>query len=679
MALTKITSRILDSSGVTTVGTISTGVWQGTAIASAYLDADTAHLSTTQTFTGAKTFSSNLITTGDVTFTGASYNAVWDTSANLLQFADNAIIRVGTGNDVDIYHSSNVTYIKTQTDLPVSFIDAGGADMLKLTPNGAVDLYHNGTLTLSTASGGKVGIGITPTETLTIGGTAQVQLTLKSNDTSSGNSEIYFGDSDATYRGFIGYSHSSDAMNFATAGALKFTILSDGKVGIGDTSPEEALEIKTSSAPAIQLNQGDSYKGIIRLGGNDLEIRGSSGIMEFYNGSADGDSSALRMSISAAGTVSILSGLNPDLDVQGTAFIRGNGSAHATHQFTTAAANVAAYHQRDASGNIKNTFSAGGENFITGGNFGVGAGPITSPNGADASISVFAGQDSSIILKDSVETWEILCDDQLSFSYGSTPTRVMTLQRSTGNVGIGTTAPSAKLQIHTATNAGNPEVAAFLVNKSTTTNTEVRLAFAAHTNDDISTNRYSYISAKNTSGSNGQGLVFATNAAGAGGTERMVIESDGTIRAKTGSIVVDTSGQGIFLGGTSSANKLDDYEEGTWTPTIVYGTSLVNVNSRYTVIGNICHFNLYIYNQSIPNNNNIYAISVPFSPDATAGDYVACNIAYSGSFNTNAWLPIVHQTAQYIYFHLNNGSSSVLTNANVQGINEIILSGWYYI
>ena len=41
---------------ITTVGTISTGVWNGTAIASAYLDADTAHLTTAQTFTGAKTF-----------------------------------------------------------------------------------------------------------------------------------------------------------------------------------------------------------------------------------------------------------------------------------------------------------------------------------------------------------------------------------------------------------------------------------------------------------------------------------------------------------------------------------------------------------------------------------------------------------------------------------------------
>ena len=91
MALTKITSRILDSSGVTIVGTISTGVWQGTAIASAYLDADTAHLSTTQTFTGAKTFSSNAIFNGNVgigttspgsklTVVGGTSNFVYDNS-----------------------------------------------------------------------------------------------------------------------------------------------------------------------------------------------------------------------------------------------------------------------------------------------------------------------------------------------------------------------------------------------------------------------------------------------------------------------------------------------------------------------------------------------------------------------------------------------------------------------
>ena len=58
-----------NQSNVTGVGTISSGTWQGTAIASAYLDADTAHLTTTQTFTGAKTFEEKVTLDGDKNIT----------------------------------------------------------------------------------------------------------------------------------------------------------------------------------------------------------------------------------------------------------------------------------------------------------------------------------------------------------------------------------------------------------------------------------------------------------------------------------------------------------------------------------------------------------------------------------------------------------------------------------
>ena len=59
---------------ITELGTITSGVWNGTTISSANLDSDTAHLSGTQTFTGAKTFSANVattnITSGTVIVTG---------------------------------------------------------------------------------------------------------------------------------------------------------------------------------------------------------------------------------------------------------------------------------------------------------------------------------------------------------------------------------------------------------------------------------------------------------------------------------------------------------------------------------------------------------------------------------------------------------------------------------
>ena len=82
-----------------------------------------------------------------------------------------------------------------------------------------------------------------------------------------------------------------------------------------------------------------------------------------------------------------------------------------------------------------------------GGNVGIGTTPITSPNSADTSLSIFSGQDCSIILKDAVETWEIYQNDDLQFSFGTTPTTVMTMQRTTGNVGIGIADPISKLHI----------------------------------------------------------------------------------------------------------------------------------------------------------------------------------------------------------------------------------------
>jgi hypothetical protein len=52
-----IASTYVGQTSITTLGTIGTGTWNGSVITSAFLDADTAHLTETQTFSGAKTFS----------------------------------------------------------------------------------------------------------------------------------------------------------------------------------------------------------------------------------------------------------------------------------------------------------------------------------------------------------------------------------------------------------------------------------------------------------------------------------------------------------------------------------------------------------------------------------------------------------------------------------------------
>ena len=57
---------------------------------------------------------------------------------------------------------------------------------------------------------------------------------------------------------------------------------------------------------------------------------------------------------------------------------------------------------------------------------------------------------------------------------------------------------------------------------------------------------------------------------------------------------------GVYLGGTGAANKLDDYEEGTWTPTIrgsgTAGTYTYAVNlGSYTKVGRMVSLSFYMY------------------------------------------------------------------------------------
>jgi hypothetical protein len=96
-----IASTYVGQSSITTLGTIGTGTWQGSVIASAYLDADTAHLTTTQTFSGAKTFSAAVSVTNSTASTSKTTGALKVTGGVGIEGALNV------GGDVVAYASSD--------------------------------------------------------------------------------------------------------------------------------------------------------------------------------------------------------------------------------------------------------------------------------------------------------------------------------------------------------------------------------------------------------------------------------------------------------------------------------------------------------------------------------------------------------------------------------------------
>lgn len=110
---------------------------------------------------------------GDVTFTGDSYNVVWDKSDNALEFGDDAKAVFGDSGDLRIYHGSDRSVIEDigtgrllikTNDLDLTNA-AGSEKLIKAYENGAIELYYDGSKKLETTSA-----GATVTGTLTSGG-----------------------------------------------------------------------------------------------------------------------------------------------------------------------------------------------------------------------------------------------------------------------------------------------------------------------------------------------------------------------------------------------------------------------------------------------------------------------------------------------------------------------------
>ena len=74
---------------------------------------------------------------------------------------------------------------------------------------------------------------------------------------------------------------------------------------------------------------------------------------------------------------------------------------------------------------------------------------------------------------------------------------------------------------------------------------------------------------------------------------------------------------GVYLGGTGSANKLDDYEEGTWTATVqgvtTAGTATYgNRAATYTKVGNIVYVQCFINYSSFTGTGDMRVYGLPF-------------------------------------------------------------------
>ena len=92
-----------------------------------------------------------------------------------------------------------------------------------------------------------------------------------------------------------------------------------------------------------------------------------------------------------------------------------------------------------------------------------------------------------------------------------------------------------------------------------------------------------------------------------------------------GNATPSTSGAGITFPATQSAssdaNTLDDYEEGTWTPSESNaGMTLSNINARYTKVGRIVFALATFDMSSSSSSSNVVISGFPFTVGSDSGN-----------------------------------------------------------
>ena len=191
-----------------------------------------------------------------------------------------------------------------------------------------------------------------------------------------------------------------------------------------------------------------------------------------------------------------------------------------------------------------------------------------------------------------------------------------------------------------------------------------------------SSKSHAFIGLQGTNG--GSTITFGTASSNnTTSTSRMIIESGGNVEITNGNLKMN-SGNGIDFSDTSdnagmTNELLDDYEEGTWTPTLESTGSCTFATSNYTKVGRLVTVCTTISNISNTSSTNTFAMSLPFSAignDRTtpsgfittnvaidlAGGYLASSsVIYFYANSTGAYRPLKHSdfsatTAIYVAF-----------------------------
>ena len=250
---------------------------------------------------------------------------------------------------------------------------------------------------------------------------------------------------------------------------------------------------------------------------------------------------------------------------------------------------------------------------------------------------------------------------------------------SSGLVGIATNSPVGTLDVYTQGGgwSGNNFGKGFLVH--TTANTNPCIGIFDSTNSNP-------IALVNSAGIFSVCAMPAITDGSTGPTYRFAFNTSGNMSLQGGN--GNANGVGITFPASQSAstdvNCLDDYKEGTWTPTWTASGSNPTVTytaqgGTYTKIGAVVYFTCRITVNTVSGGSGVLRLSgLPYSANAGAvGFYPAAQVGYKNGWSTNGpdYGRVVGNFIEI--YKSNNTSETTITPANLTAGTDFIMSGVY--
>jgi hypothetical protein len=232
-------------------------------------------------------------------------------------------------------------------------------------------------------NGTNVGINTnSPTELLDVNGIARFRNLIYAADGSASAPSIRFYNSNSG----LFLPTGVDAIGFSVGNTERARLTSGGNLLVGTTTDAGfKLDVngtgrfsgKTIVTSSIASDTIMEVSNTNTTNGFGLFVRGGVGSTSYAFNVVNAANTVDLFKVMGSGAATFssnvtLSASNGTLDVGGEGFIRGNGSIYKTHEFTTGAANVAIYDQRNASGTTMNRINAGGFSYFNGGNVVIG-------------------------------------------------------------------------------------------------------------------------------------------------------------------------------------------------------------------------------------------------------------------------------------------------------------------